>query len=83
MRFARAGCNRGLSWAGGVVGGLAGAMMTRGVEKELANYYDQAVQDGKMLVAAEAKDREDTAGLAKASQILADAGAEPVPLREG
>lgn len=71
------------AWAGGVVGGLAGAMMTRGVEKELANYYDQAVQAGKILVAAEVKDQDDVATLAKASQILADAGAEPVPLREG
>jgi hypothetical protein len=25
------------AWAGGVVGGLVGAMMSRGVEKELAN----------------------------------------------
>src|SRR5262245_56677608 len=33
-------------WAvmtGGVAGGFLGAMMTRGVEKEAANYYDQAV----------------------------------------
>ena len=71
------------AWAGGVVGGLGGAMMTRGVEKELANYYDQSVQAGKILVAAEAPHRDDVAALARASQILADAGAEPVPLREG
>ena len=31
------------AWAGGVAGGLVGAMMTRGVEKELANFYQQAV----------------------------------------
>lgn len=71
------------AWAGGVVGGLAGAMMTRGMEKELANYYDQAVQAGKILVAAEAQGHDDVAALARASEILADAGAEPVPLREG
>src|SRR5215469_8136665 len=41
------------AWTGGVVGGLVGAMMTRGVEHELANYYDQAVSEGKILVAAE------------------------------
>ena len=41
------------AWAGGIVGGLIGAMMTRGVEKELADYYDQAVVRGKILVAAE------------------------------
>ena len=41
------------AWAGGVAGGLVGAMMTRGVEKELANFYQQAVIDGQILVAAE------------------------------
>src|SRR5438552_2115528 len=35
------------AWFGGIVGGLVGAMMTRGIEKELANYYDQAVVEGK------------------------------------
>src|SRR5690242_4559550 len=29
------------AWAGGVAGGLVGAMLTRGVEKELANFYQQ------------------------------------------
>lgn len=71
------------AWMGGVVGGLTGAMMTRGVEKELADYYDQSVQAGKILVAAEAAHQDDVATLARASQVLADAGAEPVPLREG
>src|SRR4029079_10492339 len=36
--------------AGAVWGGFLGAMMTRGLEKEAANYYDQAVQGGKLLV---------------------------------
>src|SRR5262245_56847469 len=31
---------------GCLVGGLVGATMARGVEKELADYYDQAVLDG-------------------------------------
>jgi hypothetical protein len=69
------------AWAGGVVGGLAGAMMTRGVERELANYYDQSVQAGKILVAVDLGPQADSARLA--SQILAAAGAEPVPLSEG
>ena len=43
------------AWAGGVAGGLVGAMMTRGVEKELANFYQQAVIEGQILVAAEAQ----------------------------
>jgi hypothetical protein len=71
------------AWAGGVAGGLVGAMMTRGVEKELANFYQQAVLNGQILVAAEdhGSDRQRT--LAKAAQILADAGAQPLPMPEG
>ena len=74
------------AWAGGVAGGLFGAMMSRGVERELANYYQQAVIDGDILVAVEVQ--EDTSAtpgrdLARASQILADAGAKPLKLREG
>ena len=41
----------------GVAGGLVGAMSTRGVEKEIANYYQQAVLAGSILVAAEEKVR--------------------------
>jgi hypothetical protein len=71
------------AWAGGVAGGLVGAMMTRGVEKELANFYQQAVLNGQILVAAEdhGKDRDRT--LANAAKILADAGAQPLPMPEG
>jgi hypothetical protein len=70
------------AWAGGVAGGLVGAMMTRGVEKELANYYNQAVLDGKILVAAEKHDA-NLGKLAKAEAILTEAGAEPIALPEG
>jgi hypothetical protein len=71
------------AWAGGIAGGLVGAMMTRGIEKELANFYQQAVLNGQILVAAEdhGADREQT--LAKAAQILADAGAQPLAMPEG
>ncbi|HVX62672.1 MAG TPA: hypothetical protein VHC19_18780 [Pirellulales bacterium] len=71
------------AWAGGVVGGLVGAMMTRGVEKELADYYDQAVQRGKILVAAEDHSEAQRQRLAKAATILAECGSEPVALPEG
>jgi hypothetical protein len=77
------------AWAGGVAGGLVGAMMTRGVEKELANYYQQAVMDGQILVAAEKRSNDSrTVGtqrpsLTEAAQILADAGAKPLDLPEG
>jgi hypothetical protein len=74
------------AWAGGVAGGLVGAMASRGVEKELADYYQQAVIDGDILVAVQIdEDSSGTPGrdLAKASQVLAEAGAKPLPLREG
>jgi len=71
------------AWSGGVVGGLIGAMMTRGVEKELANYYNQAVVAGKILVAAEVREGDDPQMLATAACVLDEAGAEPVPLPEG
>jgi hypothetical protein len=74
------------AWAGGVAGGLVGAMMSRGVEKELANYYQQAVTDGDILVAVDAHpDSVAVPGrdLARASQILSEAGAKPLKLPEG
>jgi hypothetical protein len=70
------------AWTGGVLGGFLGAMMTRGVERELADYYDQAVTEGKILVAAEAHGPRAGERLAQAATILAGAGAEPVPLQE-
>lgn len=68
--------------AGGVAGGLVGAMMTRGVEKEIADYYDQAVQNGKILIAVEV-DGDESEKLAIAERIIAQGGAEPLALREG
>jgi hypothetical protein len=71
------------AWAGGVAGGLVGAMMTRGLEKELANFYQQAVMQGHILVAAEDHGPDHRASLERAAAILAKAGAKPVPLPEG
>jgi len=68
---------------GGVLGGFLGAMLTRGVEKEAANFYDQAVMEGKLLVTVEEHGASAAAALARAEQILAEAGAEPLPLAEG
>jgi hypothetical protein len=73
------------AWAGGVTGGLVGAMMTRGVEKELANFYQQAVMNGHILVAAEAPTSA-TGGqpsLTAAAGVLAKAGAKPMVMPEG
>jgi hypothetical protein len=63
----------------GVAGGLVGAMSTRGVEKEVANYYQQAVAEGAILVAAEASG----ANTSQAAGIFCELGAKPLPLREG
>jgi hypothetical protein len=69
--------------AGGVAGGFVGAMMTRGFEKELANFYQQAVLEGRILVAAEDKSPYAQESLARATRVLAEAGAQPLPLDEG
>jgi hypothetical protein len=73
-------------WAaltGGLAGSFLGAMLTRGFEKEAANYYDQAVAGGKILVAVEVHGDDAQRRLAKAQHILEQSGAEPVPLPEG
>ncbi len=76
--------------AGGVIvasattfGTLVGAMMSRGVEKELANFYDQEVEKGKLLVAAEDHGPHAAAHLIQAERILAEADAIPMKLPEG
>jgi len=69
--------------AGAVWGGFIGAMLTRGMEKEAANFYDQEVQRGKLLVTVEEHDPAHRPTLADAERILASAGAEPLALPEG
>jgi hypothetical protein len=66
-----------------LTGSFAGAMMTRGFEKEIADYYDQAVRRGQILVAVEVHGEDSAARLTQAERILAEAGAEPIPLSEG
>jgi hypothetical protein len=39
-----------------LVGTFAAAMLTRGTERELADYYDQAITHGKLLVAVDTED---------------------------
>jgi hypothetical protein len=69
--------------AGGVAGGFIGAMMTRGVEKELANYYQQAVIEGRILVAVEDEGARANERLTRAARIFAQSGTRPVALKEG
>ena len=68
---------------GGLVGSFIGAMLTRGMEKEAANFYDQAVQSGKLLVVVEDHRDDSSVRLMQAERVLAEAGAEPMPLMDG
>jgi len=68
---------------GAFAGSFTGAMMTRGFENEVVNYYDQAVQRGKILVAVEVEGEGNKARLAEAARILEEAGTEAKALVEG
>ena len=73
-------------WTGTVVGGLVGAMMTRGFEREVADFYDQAVVTGDILVAVEPHGETQAANenrLTAAEEIFRSAGAKPLPLSKG
>lgn len=65
--------------SGGIAGGFLGAMTTRGVDSEAADFYNQVVEKGKFLVVVE-----DRTGrrLRKAAEILSRSGAIPVPLTQ-
>lgn len=73
-------------WTGTVVGGLVGAMMTRGFEREVADFYDQAVITGDILVAVEphgGTPEENNKRLLTVETIFREAGAKPLPLAHG
>jgi len=67
-------------FGGAIVGGLIGAMQTRGQEGPLANFYDQALSQGKLLVAAEDDGPDADRRLREAERVFATAGAIPIPL---
>ncbi len=70
--------------AGGTsMGGFVGAMSTRWDEKELSNYYDQAVRHGQILVAVEEHGVGADQDLALAERIIAEAGAKTIQLPVG
>jgi hypothetical protein len=69
------------AWTGGVAGGLVGAMMSRGIERELANFYQQSVLGGEILIAADV-------GMSpqrrrQAASIITECGAKPLDLPKG
>lgn len=69
---------------GGVVGSLLGAYLTRGAEKEAADFYDQAVQEGKLLVVVDKNNAPDAAKmLPVAEEVFSARGVRPLPLPEG
>ena len=63
----------------GVTGSFIGAMLTRGVEKEAADFYDQELRRGQILVVVE--DTSDHPHLDDADRAMAAAGAVPFSLR--
>ncbi len=73
----------GAMWFGGMVGGFIGAMLTRGFEREAANYYDQAVSQGKILVTVEDQTPQAANRLSQAERAYLACGAEPLPLSHG
>ena len=69
--------------AGGIAGSLVGAMLTRGEEGELADFYDQAVREGQLLVGVEAHGPDAAAKLAAAEAVFADLHSRSITLRDG
>jgi hypothetical protein len=61
----------------GMVGTFVAAMLTRGTEKELADFYDQSMTHGKLLVAIET---DDPARQAAAQKIFEEFHAPGQPL---
>lgn len=60
---------------GGVAGGFLGAMTDRGMEPEIADYYDQAIRTGRALVAVEGSEDGEESDWSKVRRILAESGA--------
>ncbi len=68
---------------GGVAGGFIGAMTTRGLEPEIADFYDQALQSGQVLVAVESAGEGDVPPASEADRILTESGARSFELPPG
>lgn len=68
---------------GAVAGGFLGAMSSRGFEPQAADFYDQALHRGQVLVAVEARGPLAAERLARAERVLAECGAHPMALPPG
>ena len=71
--------------AGAILGAVVGVMLTRGAEGELADFYDQAVREGAVLVGAAVDPDAPAAAarLAAAEAAFAAEGLRPVALEAG
>jgi hypothetical protein len=66
-----------------IAGGFLGAMLTRNAEKELSNFYDQGVEPGSIVVAAEDHSEQADKTLLLAEKIMSREGVRPLDLPEG
>ncbi|TWT47885.1 hypothetical protein KOR42_40830 [Thalassoglobus neptunius] len=67
----------GVFFGAALTGTFAALMVTRGAEKEVADYYDQAITSGKIIVAVETEDVERQK---VADRILSHGGGEQTAL---
>jgi hypothetical protein len=63
---------------GAVAGAFTGAMSSFGFENDKADYYSQALQEGRILVVADVRGEGNADKLAMAARILEHAGADRV-----
>jgi hypothetical protein len=70
------------SGGGALFGGFVGAMMSRGLDHEVADFYDQALQKNQVLVAVELSEDVSPEQLAAADRIFAAVGTEHVTLQK-
>lgn len=66
-----------------LTGTLVSLFASRGVEKEIADFHDQALQAGDLLVAVEVHGSDAEAWLDKADEVFRRVGAKPIELPEG
>ena len=65
-----------------LLGTFVALMMTRGLEKETADFFDQELDKGNILVAVEVHEGEIEQRLHRAEEILQQSGSQPISLEE-
>jgi hypothetical protein len=61
---------------GAIAGGFSGLIMADGYSKGVGEYYEQAIQLGKIVVGVQIEGKGSEARLERAARILAESGAE-------